>query len=584
MRIKSFAVHNFLGVQDAAAELTAPITLIAGPNESGKSSLQEAIRLALLGQFRRVEKKGDLPACIHRGNKRATISVTTAISDDTEETVNIGITPTASSNVPTEKNAELRLLAVWDTEHLTALDPTALRRALFSLANVDLSIDRIIGMASDAGMDDRTVEEIRPYLKAGFPAATQEARQRAQEARAVWKSITGDVYGTQKAEVWAPPIPAMPPGDSVADMEISFRGLAKRVAELEAKLQGAANAETSLKAYREQVAMLESDLATIAPQDGLISGLSEEITALTTEIVSAEHEVREWTPRGEAAEPDAECPACGVALTIQNGRVTEFESGMDTGNPEKLAAAQQSLAALRAAHQKAHDALQRAKDKQRQRDKAEANLNALRLNPPAETPDFDPIEVRATRDALVSQQVTISGQIQERRAVEAARKAIERKVTEAQVAHQDVIRWLRAEELCGPDGLPAKILGRAIHPLNAVLQRSSQLSGWPAIEIAPTIEILYRGFPLALCSESAKWRANAMLVHALAELHGVKTIMLDRMDVLQTSARLEFIKWAQAIHADKGIQFLVFATLKEPPKVAGVEAYWMEAGRMARVD
>jgi hypothetical protein len=49
--------------------------------------------------------------------------------------------------------------------------------------------------------------------------------------------------------------------------------------------------------------------------------------------------------------------------------------------------------------------------------------------------------------------------------------------------------------------------------------------------ITPDMAITAEGRAYSLLCESEKWRVDAMIAAAIAELSGVKVMMLDRMDV-----------------------------------------------------
>ena len=54
MKITAIKTQNFIGARDVDVKLSKPICLFAGKNASGKSSLQEAVRMALTGESVRV--------------------------------------------------------------------------------------------------------------------------------------------------------------------------------------------------------------------------------------------------------------------------------------------------------------------------------------------------------------------------------------------------------------------------------------------------------------------------------------------------------------------------------------------------
>lgn len=49
MKIQSITTSNFLGARAVELHLSKPVALIAGKNGAGKSSIQEAVRMALTG-------------------------------------------------------------------------------------------------------------------------------------------------------------------------------------------------------------------------------------------------------------------------------------------------------------------------------------------------------------------------------------------------------------------------------------------------------------------------------------------------------------------------------------------------------
>ena len=55
MLINQIKIYNFQGLRRAEVTLTAPVALFAGLNGAGKSSLRDAIEMALTGSPSRVK-------------------------------------------------------------------------------------------------------------------------------------------------------------------------------------------------------------------------------------------------------------------------------------------------------------------------------------------------------------------------------------------------------------------------------------------------------------------------------------------------------------------------------------------------
>jgi recombinational DNA repair ATPase RecF len=76
MKLTHLNVQGFLGVRAVDVPLTKPVTLFAGKNGAGKSSLQEAVRMALTGESVRVGMKKDYGQLVTEGAESGFSEVT----------------------------------------------------------------------------------------------------------------------------------------------------------------------------------------------------------------------------------------------------------------------------------------------------------------------------------------------------------------------------------------------------------------------------------------------------------------------------------------------------------------------------
>ena len=67
MKINRITVTDFQILKHVEIEATTPALLICGPNSQGKSSIGDAIRLALVGESTRVEHKKDWSKLVRVG-------------------------------------------------------------------------------------------------------------------------------------------------------------------------------------------------------------------------------------------------------------------------------------------------------------------------------------------------------------------------------------------------------------------------------------------------------------------------------------------------------------------------------------
>jgi hypothetical protein len=78
-----------------------------------------------------------------------------------------------------------------------------------------------------------------------------------------------------------------------------------------------------------------------------------------------------------------------------------------------------------------------------------------------------------------------------------------------------------------------------------------------------------------------------MLAEAIAYQSGLKLMVLDRVDVLDTIGRAQLVAWLDAlVRADELDTGLLFATMKTMPTnlPSSTAAHWVEAGVCAAVE
>jgi DNA repair exonuclease SbcCD ATPase subunit len=98
MKITNLSVTNFLGAAAVDVRTDAPVQLLVGRNGAGKSSIRDAVALALTADLGRVSLKKEAPALIHDGASAAHCEVDTADGDLYGVTITAGgkITDTRS--------------------------------------------------------------------------------------------------------------------------------------------------------------------------------------------------------------------------------------------------------------------------------------------------------------------------------------------------------------------------------------------------------------------------------------------------------------------------------------------------------
>ncbi|SEN71905.1 AAA family ATPase, partial [Nitrosomonas marina] len=224
MKIKSIHAENYLSAKSVSIKCSTPVTLIAGHNGSGKSSIRDAVQHALTGEASRVSLKKEYSLLVSDEHDSGFAEVVTG-----ENKFSI-VVPSGKGN-----HSEIPVLPyVLEAQRFAQLDENKRRSYLFGLSQVSINTDKICKqLIDDLKCNADKVERIKPMLRAGFPAAQKSAADSAKEAKGEWKSTTGgQTWGKDKAETWTPDVPEVD-----ADKAIKLLDNArKNIAEIQGKI------------------------------------------------------------------------------------------------------------------------------------------------------------------------------------------------------------------------------------------------------------------------------------------------------------------------------------------------------------
>lgn len=572
MRITKIEITNFQGLRHAALDVSAPVLLVAGHNGAGKSSLLDAIAMAFNGQPRRVSLKKEMDKLVSEGAKKGEAHVTFLDNGGDEQT--------AWVMLPTGKSAPLAdspfLPYVLDASLFASLDSKERRKVLFELSGASASPAEVGKRLEAKGLDLKLFEKVKPLLRTGFPAAVEQAKAYASEARGAWKAITGENYGSEKAVDWAPELVATVVTDEqVAEARDALQLLESDLAEAQQALGASKQARQAADGRAQRITKLR-ELVDLEPRRR---------NKLTTD----EQNQDEWSEKVMAAElasagsvphQPLTCPHCQGAVDLQAGTLVVHQPPAQIADAEAarrlpeyreyLASAQRAVA-----------------NSQRDLDECLAageQIKALEAES-ASAPTAEAIangeqainELRQTRDASRAKLVALQ------EALEAAAQR-EASIAKAQAAHQDVVAWTGMADALSPTGIPAEILADAIGPVNDTLKRLSGIAGWSPVQISADIDVTFGGRLYGLLSESERWRCDAVIALTIATMSCLRLVLLDRFDVLDLPSRGHAIALIRAVTFDREIDSVVIAgTLKEQmgKTPEWLQAVWIDGGHIA---
>jgi ABC-type hemin transport system ATPase subunit len=588
MKITRIQSENILGVQNIDVHLATPVALFAGRNGSGKSSLQEAVRMAITqDNVRDITTKKTFGALVHEGAKAGGAVVT--IDNDSEKSFAFNMPK--GEFVGPEISEPMRV-ALYG-QRFARMSTDERRTFLFGLTKLKASAATVKPrmLSEKWGCDEAKVDAVLPLLRTGFPGVCDHAKSKATEAKGSWRQLTGETYGAVKAQTWEAPLPELPEGDLVALAE-TVAGYDKNIAKLNESLG-------AIKSTARQAAETAARRAGLADAAGKVPGLAEQLELAKQELADYEPTVEALRQRAAGAArvglvhemamfiATTDIPALGSdaeekALDL----VRRYEA--EHGKLEDAAAVDAEAQAALPGHERELTAMRnRVSTLQRDLDSAtQAKGQFDALAPAADAIDAS-AEIAEIEGMLASAKQGRAAAEAQRLDIEAAKKArtaAQDKTKAAAAAHADVEAWTKVASALAPDGIPSEMLAEALAPVNAALEQAAIDTDWMQVVIGSDMSITAADRAYNLLSESEQWRVDAMIAQVVAELSGIKILMLDRVDVLDLPGRAQLLEWVDSLAYHNVIDTaLLFGTFKALPEGLAdtVTSYWIENGKVA---
>lgn len=587
MKISRIEIMNFIGVQEVDISLSTPVALFAGSNGAGKSSISEAVNMAITqANVRDVTKKKDFSVLVHEGVKAGGATIT--IDNDPEQTFAFNM-PKGEFTGP-EITDSMRVAL--DGQRFAQMTTDEKRTFLFGLTKLKPSAANVkMRMLSKKWMcEESKVDAVLPLLRTGFPSVCDHAKTKATEAKGAWRALTGETYGSAKAPVWEAPVPDLPTGDAAALAE-KVQGLDRNLAKLTESLGAIKNAAREAKDQAANRDALEGTPARVVDLTAQLEHAKGELATYEPTVVALRQRASGKARMGLVHDmydfiSDTDLPpgvACDTARTLMTAYEKEY--GKPSGSVD--AEAQASLPE----HEKGLGVMQnRVKNLQRDLDAAilaKAKYDALA--PAEDAPDAaaEIAEVegmiataRADRQAAENARLDIAAAIK-------GQEAAKGKTAKALEHHADVEAWTMVANALAPDGIPMEMLTDALAPVNAALAQAAVDAEWMTAKVDADMSITANGRPYHLLSESEQWRVDAMFAQVVAEISGLKILMLDRVDVLDLPARTQLLTWMDVLAFDGVLDtVLLFATLKALPEGLPdtISSYWVEGGTITTTE
>lgn len=538
------SIRNFRGISRAEISLE-PIALVAGRNEAGKSSIAQGLQALLTGDVVPIEglAKKDAAMLIHAGTGTASLVIE-------REGGRVAIEyPKAKKE--TEGSPPSATPIACGMVSLPDMDAKARADCLYDYLKAQPSKEDLAAALPDLKPDhlDKLWQSIQDT---GWNGAHQSAKDKGIQLKGAWREVTGENYGSSKAEKWIPP---KWESDLEGASEESLQALVTQAGEI----RDAAIAHTAIS--EDRMIQLREKAERAEELEQQKDSAAEEVKAAHAEVESTLAELKR-VPDPDAEEQTTPCPHCGEPVVIQGEALAKPKREADTESAAQYRAERDKASQ---AHSKASLALKSANERKLKLEQELADATAAA----EELSKIGKSDTQSDDEALEKARAEVdyaNGRLDAWRAKTRA-DSLHRSIS----ANQDVVDTLAA------DGLRQKKLRDALKGFNARLSQLAAIAKWPAPEVTDGLSVLYRGSAWALASESGKYRARTILQVALAEIDGSDALVIDGADILDKGGRNGLFH----LLTDAGKPSLLCMTMHDrsqmPELKAGMgRSYWIE--------
>lgn len=608
MIIYNIHVENFIGARFVKVALRKPVALFAGKNGSGKSSLQEAIRMAMTGESVRVSHKNQYAALVTEGYKFGLVEVLG--TDEGQEWIASIIIPSGKGQHSTDAFVEF----VLDAQRFARMDTADRRSFLFGLMGLSTDSATVKDRLTVRGCDAEKVEQIVPFIRSGFEAAAKEAASNARATKAAWKAITGgETWGKDKASNWQPP--PRPGSEYMMDSTLLDNAVSN-LKQAESDLSVAQQTLGAAKADQRRHNELAETREKLQQDAGKIGRIQKKLAHDTQEFAIWEEKVAAARAKASVVQnPNDQDKSLLRNLAVvtdkllivakdnpdlfESGLVSRASSHLDEykkhhGWPHsskdqsaKEAAEREEAATKMPEYERAltlllNSVINGKRDLEAAQRAAERLKELDEIKPAIDTSAAEEMVVELTQKRKDWQE-----KVEKFRDIADKNARRKEQVERAARLHADILEWSAIADALSPDGIPGEMLAAALGPINERLAHSANEAQWKRVNVGRDMSIYAAEEgeaprPYALLSESEKWRADAMIAEAISHVSGVRLLVLDRFDVLDLQGRADLLCWLDALaDAEEIDTAIIFGTLKALPEQLpdSAEAFWIENGK-----
>lgn len=545
-------VENYRGIRRADIEL-APLALVCAPNESGKSSIAQAVGAVLCGQP--IPLPGVLKSMagmlVRQGAAKGSVTLESAGGTATVEWPRATLKTTGTPPTVSPVAAGLSSLA--------DMQPVDRGRFLIELLHALPGRDDLARRLEPEGVTAETVDHVWKTIETqGWDAAHAQFKEQGARQKGAWEATTGDRFGTKKAESWLP-----------KNWDADLHGTSEET--LQAILT---DARDTLNAMIGVAAVDDAERDRLSQlADGLKSAV-ERKAACESDAAAADvdhkraQQILAALRKPSAQEETQQCPHCANPVVVRGGKVFA-----PAGNPvlsdEESLQYQKGIENERAAAERLRQArgdLQSAELDVRKAEDAAKQLSGMRES------THTSAQLDRAREFAASAERRLSAWQQKRR---------------ADVAFRSVLETAAIVTALAPDGLRQEVLARTAQQfMREWVRPLADAAGWSPVEIDGDMLLTYGDRAFVLLSESQKFRVRVLLQVAIALRERAAAVVIDAADILDKGGRNGLFR----LLAMSKLPALVCMTLDDANNLPDLcalglgRSYWIERGETRTVE
>ena len=637
-KMLTISIENFGGVEAATMDIFPGITLLAGTNGAGKTTVLRALaacirsdtlipimsgdgKEALLKKdshlMVRAGKSGSATLTGEKGMRRVTWP-----SNGTK-----GTGPFPDQPAPSRMALGLiDWMAIPQAARIKVLQETAAKDPTLSAVITREDLERAVaGARLDRGMIDWAWQVI---TNNGFDVAHSEASKYMTESTGGWRATTKETFGEEKAKTYTPQgweadLVSATKESLQQEIQTKRQAVDRAIANQAVDAAEVARVETLASTPLPNIPDFESALATArTTRAGEIASLQallvqwqqepQESTDARVAVVSNNNRIQAIqgeiaAMRSGAPRTDGHCPGCGIPVAVHDFGAGHAPTRYGLSHPDGTQVDQAQIDAL-------NGEIARLTEDTRKRNTSISNYAKFAAEKMASIRDELNVEqstqkqeVQAAENnvhvakrrvgeitAAQSQLAAIrakgggasAGEIatlrQSLNRSEARLNAWETKHSADRYA-EDARQFAVIKEVAAPGGLRKAKMDSALAGLNARCAALSVIAKWGPVSLTSDSDLQYAGRPYVICSGAEQYRCRVTMQVMLATLEQSPILLLDGTDILDPAGRLGLVNLLRST----GITAVIAMTARKD-YAQGVAklfdtAFWIDAGQVTKM-